>query len=77
MRIQNINVWGFYALCSVLLVLGFTLVGAGEEDYDEAKYPVTSPIGQGLMGKKVGDKVEIEVPKGSINFEVLEITYSH
>ena len=29
------------------------------------------------MGKKVGDKVEIEVPKGSINFEVLEITYSH
>ena len=55
----------------------FTLVGAGEEDYDEAKYPVTSPIGQGLMGKKVGDKVEIEVPKGSINFEVLEITYSH
>ena len=55
----------------------FTLVGAGEEDFDEAKYPVTSPIGQGLLGKKVGDKVEIEVPKGTISFEILEISYDH
>ena len=53
-----------------------TLVGAGDEDYDSGKYLITSPIGQGLLGKKVGDKVEIEVPKGSINFEVLEINYN-
>lgn len=54
----------------------FTLVGAGEEDYDTGKYLVTSPIGQGLLGKKVGDRVEIPVPKGKISFEILEISYS-
>ncbi len=53
-----------------------TLVGAGEEDYDQGKYLITSPIGQGLLGKKVGDQVEIPVPKGSINFEVLEIKFA-
>ena len=51
----------------------FTLVGAGEEDYDEGKILITSPIGQGLLGKKVGDKVAIEVPAGTNHFEVLEI----
>ena len=44
----------------------YTLVGAGEEDYDEGKILVTSPIGQGLLGKKVGETAEIEVPKGTI-----------
>src|SRR5688500_556030 len=53
----------------------FTLVGAGEEDYDTGKILVTSPIGQGLLGKKIGDKVEIKVPKGSINFQVVAIKY--
>ncbi len=53
----------------------FTLVGAGEEDYDQGKIMVTSPIGQGLVGAKIGDKVKISVPKGVINFEILEIRY--
>ena len=52
-----------------------TLVGAGEEDYDTGKYLITSPVGQGLLGKKIGDEVEIAVPKGSITFKVLEIHY--
>ena len=52
-----------------------TLVGAGEEDYDAGKYLITSPIGQGLLGKKVGEEVEIDVPKGTLKFKVLEITY--
>lgn len=52
-----------------------TLVGAGEEDYDAGRYLITSPVGQGLLGKKIGDKVEIPVPKGTINFEVLDISY--
>ena len=53
----------------------FTLVGSGDEDYDAGKYLITSPIGQGLLGKRVGDKVEIVVPMGTMNFEVLEIRY--
>ncbi|MCL4192180.1 MAG: transcription elongation factor GreA [Thermoguttaceae bacterium] len=51
----------------------FTLVGAGEEDYAEGKILVTSPLAQGLIGKKVGDKVEIEVPMGTMRFEIIEI----
>ena len=51
----------------------FTMVGAGEEDYDTGKILITSPIGQGLLGKKVGQVAEISVPKGTLKFEVLEI----
>jgi transcription elongation factor GreA len=51
----------------------FFLVGPGDEDYDNNKILVSSPIGQGLVGKKVGEKAEIAVPKGKLRFEVLEI----
>jgi len=51
----------------------FTLVGAGEEDYDTGKILVTSPLAQGLNGKKIGEKVEIAVPQGKVRFEILEI----
>ena len=53
----------------------FVLVGAGEEDYDAGKILVTSPLAQGLMGKKVGDKAEIPVPKGTMSFEIVEIRF--
>ncbi len=52
-----------------------TLVGAGDEDYDAGKYLITSPVGQGLLGKKVGETVEIPVPRGTLRFEILEIRY--
>jgi transcription elongation factor GreA len=51
----------------------FTLVGAGEEDYTSGKILVTSPLAQGLMGKKVGQRVEIAVPMGTMKFEILEV----
>jgi len=53
----------------------FTLVGAGEEDFDAGRYPLTGPIGQGLLGKKIGDRVAIPAPRGVINFEVLDIRF--
>lgn len=53
----------------------FTLVGAGDEDYDTGKILITSPIGQGLLGKKVGEKAEIEVPKGKLKFKILAIRH--
>ena len=52
-----------------------TLVGDGDEDYDKGRYLITSPIGRGLLGKKLGDEAEIEVPKGSLTFKVLKIEY--
>lgn len=52
-----------------------TLVGAGDEDYDLGKYLITSPIGQGLLGSKIDDVVEIDVPARTIRFKILEIRY--
>ncbi len=54
----------------------FSLVGAGDEDYDEGRYLITSPIGQGLVGKKVGDVAEIPVPRGILHYKVLAIRYA-
>ncbi len=53
----------------------FTLVGAGDEDYDAGKILSTSPVGAALIGRKAGDKVEIDVPKGKLKFEILSIEY--
>jgi transcription elongation factor GreA len=53
----------------------FTLVGAGEEDYDSGKILITSPLAQGLVGKKAGDRVDIIVPQGTLKFEILDISF--
>ncbi|MFO0912022.1 MAG: transcription elongation factor GreA [Pirellulales bacterium] len=53
----------------------FTLVGLGEEDYDSGKILATSPVGQGLVGKKVGQVAEIQVPRGTLRFEIIGIRY--
>lgn len=53
----------------------FTLVGEGDEDYDAGKINVASPLGQGLVGKKVGEVAEIEVPAGTNRFEIVEIRF--
>jgi len=53
----------------------FTLVGAGEEDYAAGKILVTSPLAQGLVGKKPGERVEIQVPMGTMRFEILSIRF--
>ena len=52
-----------------------TLVGSGDEDYEAGKYLITSPIGQGLLSKKIGDKVSIDVPEGTLKFEILDIRF--
>ena len=50
-------------------------MGAGEEDYDKGRILITSPIGQGLLGKKVGQVAEIAAPKGTIKFQVVSIRW--
>jgi transcription elongation factor GreA len=52
----------------------FDLVGPGDEDYDNNKILTTSPVGQGLLGKKKGEVAEIVVPMGKLRFEILEIS---
>jgi len=53
----------------------FILVGPGEEDYDQNKILLTSPIGQGLVAKKVGEVAEIAIPRGTLRLKVVGISF--
>lgn len=52
----------------------YTLVAENEADLKSGKISVDSPIGKGLLGKKVGEKADITVPSGVMKFEVVDIT---
>lgn len=54
-------------------IFNYILVSPEEADFQEGKIAVTSPVGQGLMGAKVGDKVQVKAPAGLLEFEILEI----
>lgn len=56
------------------VVMTYTLVAQNEADLKSGKISVDSPIGKGLLGKKVGDVADITVPSGTMKFEVLEIS---
>jgi transcription elongation factor GreA len=51
----------------------FHIVGEWEADPAEKKISHTSPLGQALVGRKVGEKVEVEAPAGKITYEILKI----
>lgn len=55
-------------------VMQYTLVSESEANLKEGKIAVSTPIGKGLLGKKVGDIVEIQVPSGLMTFEIIEIS---
>ena len=52
----------------------YTLVSESESDLKSGKISINSPIGKGLVGKKVGDTAEIQVPAGKMTFEIVDIT---
>lgn len=52
----------------------YTLVSETEADLKNGKLAVSSPIAQGLLGKKVGDVTDIKVPSGTMSFEIVEIS---
>jgi transcription elongation factor GreA len=56
------------------MTVEYTLVAENEASLADKKISVDSPIGKGLLGKKVGDIAEVQVPAGKIKFEILEIT---
>lgn len=55
-------------------LLEYTIVSDNEADLKQGKIAVSTPIAKGLIGKKVGDVVEIRVPMGIIPFEILDIS---
>ena len=52
----------------------YAIVPEKEANFKEGKLSINSPIGQGLLGKQVGDVAEIQVPAGKVQFEIVEIT---
>lgn len=53
----------------------YTIVSESEANLREGKISSTTPIAQGLLGKKVGDVVDVKIPQGTIQLEILSITY--
>ena len=53
--------------------LNYTLVAESEADLKSGKISVSSPIGKGLLGKKVGEIAEVTVPNGTLKFEIVSI----
>lgn len=52
----------------------YTIVAENEADLKSGKLSVDSPIAKGILGKKVGDIADVEVPNGIMQFEILDIT---
>ena len=52
----------------------YTIVAENEADLKAGKISIDSPIGKGLVGKSVGDKVDVTVPAGVIPFQIMEIS---
>ena len=55
-------------------IMEYTLVAETEADLKAGKISVETPIAKGLLGKKVGDKVSVKVPNGTMEFEILNIS---
>ena len=52
----------------------YAVVSESEANLAEKKISASSPIGKGLLGKKVGEVVEIQIPNGIVNFEIIDIS---
>ena len=55
-------------------IMEYILVAETEANLKEGKISITSPIAKGLLGKKVGDVVDVKVPSGTILFEIIRIS---
>lgn len=53
----------------------YQLVGPGEENPDDGRILTTSPVAQGLLGRRKGEVVEISVPARTIRFKILDISF--
>jgi len=56
-------------------VMTYTLVAENEANVKEGKIAISTPIGKGLVGKKIGEQVVITVPSGQLFLEIVEITH--
>ena len=57
-------------------IMKYTIVSESESNLREGKISSTTPIAQGLLGKKVGDKVYVNVPNGTIGLDIVSIPFN-
>ncbi|MBQ2507681.1 MAG: transcription elongation factor GreA [Bacteroidaceae bacterium] len=55
--------------------MAYTIVSESEANLRQGKISVNTPIAQGLLGKKIGDVVNIKIPQGTISLEILNISF--
>jgi transcription elongation factor GreA len=55
-------------------IMKYTIVPESEADLKSSKLSVTSPISKGILGKKIGEKIEVQVPAGIVPFEIIDIS---
>lgn len=55
-------------------LMEYTLVPESEANIKEGKLSIGTPIAKALLGKKVGDKVEVNIPSGTVTFEIIDIS---
>lgn len=60
--------------CKTSKVVEYTIVAENESDIKSGKIAVTTPIAKGLLGRKVGEVAEINVPSGIMEFEIMDIS---
>lgn len=53
----------------------YTIVGEDEADISNAKISVTSPIARAMIGKEVGDTIEVKTPEGVASYEIVDVAY--
>lgn len=53
----------------------YQIVGDKEIDPLQGRISMKSPVGEALMGKKVGEQVQVKAPKGTITYEIVEVSY--
>lgn len=56
------------------VIMEYTIVSDSEANLKEGRMSINTPIAKGLLGKKVGDVAEVNVPSGKMEFEIIEIS---
>jgi transcription elongation factor GreA len=57
----------------------YTLVGPDETDFvprDKGAISVFSPVGRALLGREVGDEVTVDIPRGKVQYEIIDIAFN-
>lgn len=53
----------------------FTILGPDEADYSKGSISINSPVGQALLGRDVGDEITVDIPRGRVTYEIIDLNF--